>query len=316
MANHPKILDNVPKMLLEYESWMHPYKVTVRPSALPFCPVQYLFAALDPINISAGDSFIERIFAAIGETSHDVIQTYLGRAGVLYGCWKCKKCYWESGYKLGTPYCGDAKLEWTRGRDKEGQEIGPEAPCNNGYATRYVEITVKDPETGIIGHCDGLILIAGHLYLLEIKTKATSAIVRGLKEPDHTHICQATMYAELATPKEWGLEQEVEGIAFCYVPRDWPNKMRFIFHDRDATSLQDTRRDVPKAAEILENGNIEDARAVCPDEKYARKVKYCEYAGQCFRPDRTEFLKKLWKKAQKAKERDGSDRQDSVQESD
>lgn len=313
MANHPKILNNVPKMLLDYDSWVERFKVQIRPSMLPFCQVQHLFAELDPINVSAKDSYIERIFTAIGNQTHDVIQTYLGRAGLLFGTWKCKKCFWESSPTLGTPYCGDAKLNWTRGTDREDEEIGPEEPCSKGYATKYVEFTLKDPESGLVGHCDGVIMVAGHLYLLEIKTKATSSIVKGLKEPDHTHLCQATTYAELATPREWGLEQDIEGIAFCYVPRDWPNKMRFMFRARDATCLQELRKDLPKAVEILENGNVEEARAVCPDEKYAERVKFCPYAGQCFRPDRTKFLKRLWNQAQEER-KDGSDKQDQVQE--
>ena len=296
MANHEKILDNVPKILTEHESWNKKFKVEIRPSALPFCQIQYLFSKLDPIEISAGDSFMEKVFVSLGTTMHDLVQTYLGRAGLLYGMWKCKRCFWVSSPYLGTPFCGDKQLKWSRGKDLDGNPIGPEdGPCKGGYATRYEEFELKDPISGIKGHCDGLLIIASHLYLLEVKTKPSSSVVNKLEAPDDPHIAQATIYAEMCTPKKWGLDQEVEGIAYCYVPRDYPNKMRFIFHSRSDKSLNDVRMDVPEAKYMLVTGhNIEQAKAVCPDPKYAEKVKYCEYAAQCFRPDRAKFLRRLW----------------------
>jgi hypothetical protein len=291
-VDHNKILENVTKELLENESWKAPYKVRIRPSSFPFCQVEYLFAMLDPIDASVGDNFMGKIFVNIGSATHEVIQTYLGRVGLLYGKWKCKKCYYTSSPVLGTPYCGDRRSEWTRGEDFSGNPIGPEeGPCNKGFATRYVEFELVDPLSGLKGSCDGLILIGGHLYLLEAKTKASSSVVRALKEPDPPHVAQAGTYAEMCTPKEWGLDQEIEGIAFCYIPRDYPNKMRFMFHDLAPQALEDFRVEYPEVKKIMKKGNIEDARAICPNEKYARKMRYCEFAGQCFRPDRTKFLK-------------------------
>jgi hypothetical protein len=52
-------------------------------------------------------------------------------------------------------------------------------------------------------------------------------------------------------------------------------------------------------------------------------MRYCEFAGQCFRPDRTKFLKekrkeliqiKIAEREALAEEKDGSDQPDSVQE--
>lgn len=304
MTNHKKILSHVPKMLTEYESWKAPFRVQIRPSSLPFCQVQYLFGELDPMDVSVGDNFMGRIFTSMGSAAHEVVQTYLGRCGILYGKWKCKKCYYVSSPNLGTPYCGEKRLIWERGADLDGVPIGPEkGPCCSGYATRYEEFALIDPISGLKGKCDGLILVAGHLYLLEAKTKATSAIVKALKVPDDPHIAQATVYAEMCTPKEWGLDQEIEGIAFCYIPRDYPNRMKIIFHPRDATELQNVRNDVPEVVEMVKTGKgFENARAVCPNQKYGEKVKYCEYSGQCFRPDRAKYLKRLWKQRQEARE--------------
>jgi hypothetical protein len=292
-VEHEKILENVTKALVEQESWKAPYKVRIRPSSFPFCQTEYLFAMLDPIKASVGDSFMGKIFVNIGTATHEVMQTYLGRAGLLYGKWKCKKCYYTSSPHLGTPYCGDRKSEWSRGEDKEGNPIGPEeGPCCKGFAMRYVEFELVDPVSGLKGSCDGLILVAGRVYLLEVKTKASSAVVRALKEPDPPHVAQAGTYAAMCTPREWGLEQDIEGIAFCYVPRDYPNKMRFMYHDLAPEALTDFRVEYPAVKDMMRKGNLEDARAICPDEKYARKMRYCEFAGQCFRPDRTKFLKK------------------------
>jgi hypothetical protein len=182
-----------------------------------------------------------------------------------------------------------------------------------------VEFKLVDPISGLSGECDGLLLVAGRWYLLEGKTKATSSIVKALKVPDPPHVAQAGTYAELCAPKlkEWGIEGELEGIAFCYIPRDYPNRMRFMFHPLYPTALEDYRVEYPGVKEIVKKGNIEDARAICPNEKYSRKMRYCEYAGQCFRPDRTEFLKRKRREfiaakkrdraAQAAKEADGSD---------
>ena len=303
MANHKRILSHIPKMLTEYESWTAPFRVQIRPSSLPYCQIQHLFAELDSMKVSVGDSFMERIYISMGSAAHDIAQTYLGRAGLLYGRWKCKKCYYTSSPVLGTPFCGEKRLEWARGVDREGVPIGPEKePCNSGYATRYEEFEVLDPISGLKGKTDGLLFHASHLYLLEIKTKTSHEIVKALKVPDDPHIAQATTYAELATPKEWGLDQEIEGIAFCYIPRDYPGRMKFLFHERDATTRQNVRKEAPQLLEILEKGNVQDARAVCPNAKYGARVKFCEYAFQCFRPDRTEFLRRLWEQRPKEEE--------------
>jgi hypothetical protein len=302
MPNHEKILESVPTALLEHESWKAPYKVRVRPSAMPFCQVEYLFAKLDPLDSSVGDSFMEKIFVNIGTATHEVLQTYLGRAGLLYGKWKCKKCYYISSPTLGTPYCGDKKLTWERGTDLQGEPIGPEeGPCNKGFATRYEEFTLVDPVSGLKGSCDGLILVAGRLYLLEAKTKASSAIVKKLTAPDPPHVHQASTYAAMATPREWGLNQDIEGIAFVYIPRDYPNKMRVLFHDLDPSTLENFRQDFPGVKVLLKKGNLEDAKGICPNQKYAEKMRYCVFAAQCFRPDRAEFLKKKRKEYMKAK---------------
>jgi len=304
-VDHNKILENLTTSLLERESWKAPYRVQIRPSALPFCQVEYLFAKLDPIERSVGDSFMERIFVNIGSTVHEVLQTYLGRAGFLYGKWKCKKCFWVSDPVLGTPYCGDKKLSWTRGTDLEGNPIGPEeAPCSRGFATRYQEFSLKDPVSGMTGSCDGLILVAGRLYMLEVKTKPSSSAVRALKAPDPPHVHQAGTYAAMVNPKEIGLEQEVEGIAFCYVPRDYPNKMRWIFHELAPETLENLRRDYPEVKEILKTGEMEKAKGICPNQQYAEKMRYCEFAAQCFRPDRAEYLKKKRKEYIKEKKKE------------
>jgi hypothetical protein len=301
-VDHDKILSNAASALVEHKSWRAPYKVRIRPSSFPFCQIEYLWAKFDPILADVGDSYMGKIFVTLGSATHEVVQTYLGRVGLLYGHWKCKKCYYTSSPHLGTPYCGDRLSDWSRGVALNGEPIGPEdGPCNKGFATRYEEFELVDPVSGVKGKCDGLILVAGRLYLLEVKTKPSSYIVKALKEPDPPHVAQAGTYASLCTPREWGLDQDIEGIAFCYVPRDYPNKLRFMYHDLDPTALEDFRKEYPQVKEIIKTGNIEEARAICPNEKYASKVRYCEYASQCFRPDRTKFLKKKRKEYIKAK---------------
>lgn len=317
-VDHDKILASAADKLVNAESWKAPYKVRIRPSSFPFCQIEYLFAMFDPIKAGVGDTFMGKIFVNIGTAAHEVIQTYLGREGLLYGQWQCKKCYYVSSPNLGTPYCGDRRSEWTRGTDRQGEPIGPEeGPCNKGFATRYVEFSLVDPVSGLKGSCDGLILVAGRLYLLEVKTKTSSSVVKALKGPDPPHVAQAGTYAELCTPREWGLEQDIEGIAFCYIPRDYPHKMRFMFHDLAPEALENFRVDYPAVKEIVKKGNIEDAKGICPNPQYARKMRYCEFAGQCFRPDRTKFLKgkrkelikikKEERAAKAAEEKDGSD---------
>lgn len=304
-AKHDKILESVTETLLGRESWKAPYKVQIRPSALPFCQVEYLFAKLDPIESSVGDSFIERIFVNIGTAVHEVLQTYLGRSGLLYGQWKCKKCFWISDPFLGTPYCGDPKTNWARGKDLEGNPIGPEdSPCCKGFATRYQEFNLTDPVSKLKGSCDGLLLVAGRLYLLEAKTKASSAVVRKMNGPDLPHVHQAGTYAAMATPREWGLDQDIEGIAFCYVPRDYPNRMRWFFHDLAPETLENLRKDYPEVKQILKTGEMEKAKGICPNQQYAEKMRYCEFASQCFRPDRAKYLKRKRKEYMEKKKKE------------
>jgi hypothetical protein len=275
------------------------------------------------MDVSVGDSFMEKIFVNMGSAAHHVLQTYLGRAGYLYGKWKCKKCYYTSSPHLGTPYCGDRKSEWTRGTDLQGEPIGPEeGPCCKGFATRYEEFELVDPTSGLKGSCDGILLVAGRYYLLEAKTKATSSIVKRMTEPDPPHVAQAGTYCAMATTKEWGIDEELAGICFIYIPRDYPNKMRAIFHDVAPEALENYRKDFPEVKQLLKSGELEKAKGVCPNMRYAQKMRYCEFAAQCFRPDRSDYLKKKRKEYMKnkraekaAKENDGSDQPDSVQES-
>jgi len=307
--NHNDILETVSKTILEHESWTAPYQVRIRPSAMPFCQVEYLFAKLDPIETSVGDSFMERIFVNIGSSVHDVLQTYLGRSGFLYGKWQCKKCYWVSSPVLGTPYCGNKRFQWERGLDLQGNPIGPEkGPCEKGFATRYKEFKIKDPVSGLEGSCDGLLVVAGRLYLLEVKTKPSSSSVKRMEEPDPPHVHQAGTYAAVATPREWGLDQDIEGIAFCYVPRDYPNRMRWIFHNLAPETLEAFRKDYPGVKNLLKRGNLEDAKAICPDQKYAEKMRFCPFASQCFRPDRADYLKKKRKEYIKKRKAEKAER--------
>ena len=87
--------------------------------------------------------------------------------------------------------------------------------------------------------------------------------------------------------------------------------MKWFFNDLSPEAYQNYLVDFPEMKNIIKTGNLENAKAICPNPKYAEKVRYCAYASQCFRPDRAAYLKKKRKEYIKFKNQEKKESSES-----
>lgn len=162
---------------------------------------------------------------AEGNNIHDKWQTWMRRAGILAGNWKCRVCHhkwWEDAPPSICPEC----------------EASPEL-------IRYAEVPVEDTEHRIIGHADGLIIDQTGKALIEIKsvglgtirwdapkmyelyedgTLGIDALWKRLKRPLTTHLRQINLYMhctgihDAVVIYEWKPTQEVKEFQITYDP--------------------------------------------------------------------------------------------------
>lgn len=135
-----------------------------------FCARRHALIELNPKKKETEpDARLIRTFN-VGHMHHQWYQErYLGPMGILWGEWVCRQC--------GTLYKGPMPRE-----------------CNcNACDFHYMEMGIEVPELDLFGHTDGVLLIDGEYYLLEIKTKDATSHAR-LSEPDYDHLFQVNLY--------------------------------------------------------------------------------------------------------------------------
>lgn len=151
---------------------------SIRVSSMGYlCPREEVLRArlkIDKIENQSAQTI--RIFN-IGTAYHTMVQNdYLGRHGYIWGNWKCLVC--EHVVK-----------------DSYMPEKCPR--CSRDRSTIiYEEFELKSQNFNITGHPDGIILIDGKKWLLELKTindfGFKDVIARG--QPKDDHILQSNMY--------------------------------------------------------------------------------------------------------------------------
>jgi hypothetical protein len=136
---------------------------SVRPSSFPFCPRFFVMRELGAV---IPDDFTTRsnFFTEIGKGVHYVCQNGLAQSGRLWGEWRCAR-----------PGCG---------KMRKGVTLYPFGKrCKHCDADKweYEELTVADPEIGLRGHVDGVLVWedGDHHYqsVLEVKTADHDKVV-------------------------------------------------------------------------------------------------------------------------------------------
>lgn len=212
----------------------------LRPSALPFCPLQEGYIRItDGVETERYRSFNENFYVDIGHAVHELVQNFVGRMEVengvktkvkTLGHWKCPRCN-----KLRT---------FTTYRK-----------CSCGGKPTYREIEIRWRNT--IGHIDKVLRIGKWLFILDYKTCSTWAVRSHLeavrlkkvsKLPYISNRAQITRYVglfEKVFAKEFepgGKFEgcEIAGSILAYISRETVKERAFIYipMDRKARTLQ------------------------------------------------------------------------------
>lgn len=216
----------------------------ISPSSLN-CPVACVFK-LQGIEVPPEkQSFQSRSFAENGEDRHTRIQDFLSQTE-----------YWvdvaEFIKKKNLPLVIVEKQE---------HEV---LLVSEKYRTRF--------------KCDGILLINGEYYILEIKTERGSVTVKR-NEPDKKHYLQGVAYTMLF---------DIGKIMWCYEGRDYLEQRLFV---QDVTSTEKEQVSTYLTA-ILEN--IEKPEALPRNESACRYCSYKKYCKMYFNEIKRKEMEALW----------------------
>lgn len=229
------------------------YKHRFSPSALPFCPRKlsiYTYATED-IEAAYVWDYSSEFFTSLGHTIHSITQKQLGKAGLLFGNWKC---------------CGLTRLD---------QYATPCLVCGN--YPEYSEYRVDKQLNGIGGFVDGVLL--EHNAILEIKTKSTR-LLNSMVEPIwYEWALQASVYATaLNRMYGWNLNK----IAMLYISRENPHLRKIFIVPAIKKALDGQVASYEYGKKCVRLKVLPPGICSSPSDDNA---KYCVYAPVCFRPD-------------------------------
>jgi hypothetical protein len=193
---------------------LKPHRMRFRPSNAR--PCQWAVMLSRVVQADEADSFARDFYTTIGKAAHEVVQRWLGRAGVLYGDYSCR--------------CG---------RTVRSQGEPAECPECGRPSWRYQEFDlVRHDTTGLLASAkiDGLVrwpsMPADHYYLIDIKTCSLKSLPRadvGFTSEYHLHYPdQTAVYRVLLAQAGY----QVDGTVFLMVPRDNPRKTTAIVVDQ------------------------------------------------------------------------------------
>ena len=269
----------------------------VRPSSCPSCAIP-LFIEICNGRVLGGKfyqdtDYLREYYTEVGNTTHTLLQRWLGMSGNLLGNWSCT----------------------CQGLDKDGKpKLVRELSTNNKcphckQRAEYVEIEFD--EEGIKGHVDGILRfkIKGKKYYIIIDFKGTSSL--GLNQNKHAI---PPKYPTKKNSKQIGLyahifkkhyDWNVVGWALIYTARDSTKQYLVcpkVYDEKDwkeAEAMFNSQVLQQKIlTKTLEDFNIDRLlkHKLCRcNDHYTNDVKdqyhACEYAPVCF--SNTKKLKEL-----------------------
>jgi len=209
-------------------------------------------------------------------------EQYFGPMEVLKGLWECRKCGFTVGpFMPMTPHAQCFETEF----------IG----VNHNSYWRFVEPEILVLEWGIVGHCDGVYVLAKDTAaeedaLLEIKTAGPKFWTGGLR-PYPANIYQMNLYM-------WakGLKKGI----LLYVDKGGAGRRKvmckeFILdyndvHRKDACDKISAYRDG------VENQKLPPRFAVCELTPTAAKPRSCAFTSICLSDKKSGEVEKTWGK--------------------
>ena len=142
------------------------------------CPRQEIIRHIYKIeHFETINSTLQKVFD-FGNAFHSVVQNnWFGKFGWLFGDWRCCNC--------GTIYKNQIKPDHVCNK------------CGHNDTYQYVELSLKDEENFLTGHPDGILIVDGFEYVMELKSsnsKMFQYIKNVLRRPLDAHIQQINMY--------------------------------------------------------------------------------------------------------------------------
>lgn len=220
----------------------------LRPSQLPFCPVEFfvnhaqrgLFRDLD---------FAGAFYTSVGTIVHEVMQDYLCKSGRFLADYHCRECGTWHRFSYAHECCD--------------------------FPTKYHEIEIS--WKGITGHIDAVYKDKkGRLWILDFKTTAIKSAEKKKKDPGVQYIEQIETYAVLF---ELQYKQKIEGIMDAFIVRDNPKADPIVY----SRTLTDQRRRVIRTRlahykklhrEVLDVQTLKEALALIKHDRCTNP--YCK----------------------------------------
>lgn len=268
-ALHQTITDTINHMFVERE------KYSFRGSSLPYCPVRDCLVRCQTKTNTVPmrqTKFEWRLAADIGTTIHALLQKAMGERGTIFGQWKCPHCSTTYGFSVGPVRCNQQE-------------------CSRPNC-EYVELEVRDPDSGFSGHVDCLIPYEGGYILCDFKTIYRKKLSK--LQLDHRHRCQVFAYKYLLQRSPYNLD--IRGQAIVYFPREDVSMFEIIeMENDDLSEAEFVRYTKHKAAadSVMESGNLASLSGLCTT---STDQPFCPYNALCFGPDRTENLNGVWRR--------------------
>lgn len=212
----------------------HSRRLELHPSGFPYCAIRdiYEFVQEAPVPMSL-QTFAGSYFTSVGTLVHELIQTFMGKGGRVWGHWKC------SMHKHG---CGYSSMD----------EISVYHDCPTcGHYCVYEEIGFlikgdgsaagqKGSDVLLDGHMDCLFEDSdGDFWIVDYKTTLLQKAYKHAKDGttlanNVTYRAQQRAYVTLshrAFGKKHGIKPK--GWILAFLPRDIP--FQFTFHGEDVS---------------------------------------------------------------------------------
>ena len=172
------------------------------------------------------------------------------------------------------PKTGSLYGKWVRGEDViEGFYPG------EGWS--YQEVRVWWPRYRLSGYIDGIVLISGKWFVLEIKSCNDNSfryLKNVLKEPRSYHKTQSQLY--VFADKKLDRDIDLQGSIVLYVNKDSGEELDF-YVPRDKESIEGILNDIDQAIEAVENKIVPNRVSDCKTYR-SKRAKDCFACGACF----------------------------------
>lgn len=235
------------------------YWVSLAPSKLPFCQVEYLWDIFSPEKPIRQEKFKTSFYFSIGTSVNEVVQKHLANIGILYGNWFCRSCEKYFKNKLGPVYC-----------------------CRSLCVYDEYYFKLKH----IKGKVDGILFFENEgWYILEIKTYNG----KHLDKPKKPHLLQTNCYyfmiEEHLKENNLGFKlEDIKGVIHYYQHREDPTVHQIFKDDISIFNRKEYNKHINtylKAKKMAKTGDLSNISRKCESLKDAM-YNECPWASECF----------------------------------